>query len=384
MLYRVRSVPVRAHWTLLLVLPYLAAIFAVRFPVVAKMSGARPEDLVLPPLAWGLLVAVGLFASVLFHELAHVAVARRAGGRVREIVLMLLGGVSLIEHMPRRPRLEAMMAAAGPLSSLVLGAVLLLVRGITPAGVADLNMGLFYLGQLNLALGLFNLVPAFPLDGGRVLRALLAGALGAARATRIAAGVGTALAVALGLFAVLNGDLLLLLIALFLVTGAQAEAKAERARELLSQVRVSDVMMTHPPTIRASAPMDSALGLMRTAARLDLVVVRDDDTPLGVLLAADVADFPPETRRLVLVGELGDRLAARAVVVSAQASAQDALDEASRASAPYLLAVDRDPQGRSVLVGFLGRGEVENALALRTLEMRRPTSWGAPISPRRA
>src|SRR5262249_53472227 len=124
-LFRVRSVPVKAHWTLLLILPYLAFVFAVRFGAVAQKSGVEPKDLLLPPLFWGILIALGLFPSVAIHELAHTWVAIRSGGQVREITLMLLGGVSQIERMPRRPRYEALMAAAGPLTSLLLGGILL-------------------------------------------------------------------------------------------------------------------------------------------------------------------------------------------------------------------------------------------------------------------
>src|SRR5688572_13752197 len=219
-LFRVRGVPVRAHWTLLLSMMWMTPVFALRFGDVARVSGVDPAAVVLPPIVWGLLVAIGLFASVAVHEMAHTLVALRAGGRVREITLMLLGGVTQVEHLPQRPRTEAVMAAAGPLTSIALG--LLLIGGLRLPLPADLHLGVFYLAQLNFVLGIFNLLPAFPMDGGRILRALLTLRVGALRATRAAAWIGKAAAIAFGLWALAGGGLFMVLLALFLYTGAEA------------------------------------------------------------------------------------------------------------------------------------------------------------------
>jgi Zn-dependent protease/CBS domain-containing protein len=359
-LFRVRGVPVRAHWTLLLSMVWMTPLFAMRFADVAKVSGVDPSSVVLPPIAWGLLVSIALFASVAVHELAHTIVAQRAGGRVREITLMLLGGVSQIEHMPSRPRTEAVMAAAGPITSLLLGLVLLAALRLPLP--ADLHLGCFYLAQLNFVLGLFNLLPAFPMDGGRVLRALLTLRLGALRATRAAAWVGKAAAVAFGLWAFMGGGFFLALLALFLYTGAEAETRAQVQKDALVNLRVADVMAWHPATIPADATLDVALSRMRDASRLDLAVVDERGVPIGILFAADVAAVLPVHRPDLRVADLGSQLAKRAIVVDPEDAADAALERAGRKGATYLLAVE----GGS-LIGLLGRAELQNALALRAL-----------------
>ena len=359
-LFRVRGVPVRAHWTLLLSMMWMTPVFALRFGDVARGSGVDPATVVLPPIVWGLLVAIGLFASVALHEMAHTMVALRAGGRVREITLMLLGGVTQVEHLPSRPPTEAVMAAAGPLTSIALG--LLLLGGLRLPLPPDLRLGVFYLAQLNFVLGLFNLLPAFPMDGGRVLRALLTVRFGALRATRAAAWIGKAAAIGFGLWALAGGGLFMVLLALFLYTGAEAETRAQAQKDALAHLRVADVMAWNPATIPADATLETALQRMRDASRLDLAVVDERGMPIGILFAADVASVIPEHRGDLRVAELGAILPKRAIVVAPDDAAADALERAGRKGATYLLAVE----GGS-LVGLLGRAELENALALRAL-----------------
>ena len=202
-LFRVRSVPIRAHWTLLAVLPYFAFIFSQRFEAAARASGVPPHATTIPPIVWGLLLAIGLFASIAVHELAHALVGVRLRRPRREITLMMLGGVSQMERLPKRPRDEALMAAAGPAMSVVIGLVLLAIEQVVRA--PDPHIGVFYLARLNLLLAVFNLLPAFPMDGGRVLRALLASRLGMVRATRAAATVGKVAAVLLAILGALGG-----------------------------------------------------------------------------------------------------------------------------------------------------------------------------------
>src|SRR5262245_40479146 len=106
-LFRVRGVPIRAHWTLLLIVPYLAFALSARFGALAERAGVSTGAVVLPPVVWGVVLALALFASVAVHELAHVWVAKRHGARVQGVTLMLLGGVSHVSRMPPRPSAEA-------------------------------------------------------------------------------------------------------------------------------------------------------------------------------------------------------------------------------------------------------------------------------------
>src|SRR5512140_1362263 len=143
-LFSVRGVPIRAHWTLLLILPYLAFVLSIQFRSVASLAGVEDAHLLLPPLIWGAVLALGLFASITLHELAHTVAAVRFGGRVRSITLMLLGGVSQLVRAPRRPAHEAIMAALGPATSLGLGGLLYLAYVNSGAWPPDVQMGLFY------------------------------------------------------------------------------------------------------------------------------------------------------------------------------------------------------------------------------------------------
>src|SRR5262249_7665567 len=142
---------------------------------------------------------------------------------------------------------ETLMAAAGPAMSLVLAAALFVAYSLMPRAAADVRLGLFYLGHINLVLGLFNLLPAFPMDGGRVLRGVLASRMDEQRATRIAARVGRFFAVLLGLAGLWSGNLLLLVIAVFVYFGARSEEGQALLKGTLHALRVADVMAPDPP-----------------------------------------------------------------------------------------------------------------------------------------
>ncbi len=213
---RVAGIPIRLHWTFFLLVVFVAA--------VDWGSGART---VVSGLAW----IVALFASVVVHEIAHCMVARRRGAQVLGIVLFPLGGLSQLERMPTAPGDELAIAIVGPLTSLVLG-MLLLVAGVAIGAHVwppTLFAGSMWarLGWLNLLLGAFNLLPALPMDGGRVLRASLERHHDHLEATllagRIARFVGLALVVVGFLL-----DVWLLLIGIFVLLGARAEEEAAR------------------------------------------------------------------------------------------------------------------------------------------------------------
>ncbi|HZI06784.1 MAG TPA: site-2 protease family protein, partial [Archangium sp.] len=186
-----RGIPIRVHYSFLLVLPFLAWLFGQAFRAAAVAADVPPAALRGHPVLWGLGLAVALFLAVLVHELAHSLYALRKGGEVSDITLLMIGGVSRITRMPEGPRHEALMALAGPVTSLVLGGLFLGVHGLLEGARSfNLRFAFFYLGSLNIFLGIFNLLPAFPMDGGRILRALLTGRLGRVRATQTAGLIG--------------------------------------------------------------------------------------------------------------------------------------------------------------------------------------------------
>ena len=373
-LFRVRGVPVRAHWTLLLVLPWIAWVFSLQFAEVAAIAGVDPSRVLLAPWVWGLLLALALFACVAIHEIAHTLVALRGGGKVKEITLMLLGGMSQIERMPQRRGLEAEVAAAGPLVSVALAGLLYVLYDLCPARFDDARLGLYFLSELNLVLGLFNLVPAFPLDGGRILRGLLEGPIGRVRATRIAASLGMGLAVAMGLAGILMGSFLLVLIGIFVYAGARQEAAVEITRDFLDRVRVADLMIHTAPTIDVHTALADAPRRMRELGRLELVVVDEENRPLGMLTAAQLRDMSPFQRSFLRVRDILARVQAVAVFAHWRDRASDAFARADEANAEYVVVVDPDIEGGPHLVGILSRADVELSRALHELEGLSPDS----------
>jgi Zn-dependent protease len=185
-----------------------------------------------------MLMVAAVFGCVLLHELGHAMAARWYGIPTQDITLYPIGGVARLERMPRKPGPELVIALAGPAVNLAIAAGLAVVglmgAALVPgwAGPGSIVPGfLGLLGTVNLVLAAFNLIPAFPMDGGRVLRALLAGGLGRLRATEIAATVGRTLAVLFGLYCVLNGELLQAVLAAFIYFAAGAERNRVRFEE---------------------------------------------------------------------------------------------------------------------------------------------------------
>lgn len=369
-LFRIRGVPIRAHWTLLLVLPYLALVLSMQFRAVAELADVPRERLVLPPLIWGVVLAVGLFASITLHELAHSAVAIRFGGRVRSITLMLVGGASQLSRIPSRPSHEALMAAIGPVTSLALGALLYLVYAVSSGGPPDLQMALFYLVAMNVTLGIFNLIPAFPMDGGRLLRAALAAKLSRGRATQIAAAIGKLCAIGFALLGLWSANLLLILVAVFVYTGAQGEVEQVRVRDALEGLRIVDLlpqMKRPPPIVPAERLVGEVLPRMRELDRLDLVVVDALGTPVTVLQAGDLATVSAPARWAVTIGELAARLPVRHITVPWDISANDATERAAEAGAAYVIVIDPGAERPDDLVGLVTAEDIVRMVKLQLL-----------------
>ncbi len=290
---RVRGVPIRLHFSVLLLIPFLTWALAAQTGLVAEAAGLPVEQLALPGWAWGLIASAGLLVSITLHELAHTLLAIRHGGRVDSIVLMALGGVSQITQMPRQPKHELVMAIAGPITSILLAVGFSLGYAATRA-TPNVAFALFVLAYLNLVLGIFNLLPAFPMDGGRVLRAALAWRWGKHRATRIAATVGKAMAVVFGLVGLLGGGVWLVLIAFFVWAGASQEKLHAEVQNALANLRVGEMKNT-VPSVAVDASVEDARVLLRDAGATSGVVVEDGKT-LGVIRRDEIYKVPVEER----------------------------------------------------------------------------------------
>ncbi len=220
---------------------------------------------------WNVMFVVALFGCVVAHEFGHALMARRYGIATPDITLLPIGGVARLERMPDNPIHEIWVAVAGPAVNVVIWAVLVLVIGaetrVTELETLD-QAGANFIGQLaavNLFLVLFNMVPAFPMDGGRVLRAALSLWLGAQRATSVAAGIGQTIAVAFGLMGLLSGNLILLLIAFFVFAAANAENAHMQMRMTTEGIPAREAMITSYEALRPDdGLMAMSAGLLRT------------------------------------------------------------------------------------------------------------------------
>jgi Zn-dependent protease len=233
-----------------------------------------------------------LFACVVLHEFGHIAAARRYGIGTPEVTLLPIGGVASLQRLPSDPSQELVVALAGPAVNLVIG--LLLIAAIGPAHLADLmqidNPNLSLISRLavaNIFLAVFNLIPAFPMDGGRVLHALVAMRVGGPRATEIAARIGQALAFGLG-FLGLFGNPLLVFIAIFVYIAAAAEAQMSAAHESLKGVSVGEAMETRFTPVSIDANLGQAVDALLATAQHEFPVVDAFGKPVGLLTREDI------------------------------------------------------------------------------------------------
>jgi Zn-dependent protease len=270
---RLFGIDVFVHVTFFLILAWFGAM---AYP----HGGARGAG-------FEVLLVLLLFVCVVLHELGHALTARRFGITTRDITLYPIGGVARLQRMPSRPVEELLVAIAGPMVNLVIAAILLAFGGLRSLAFPAFDARIWetpFLGQLlllNLALALFNLLPAFPMDGGRVLRALLAMRMDSSRATEVAARVGQVGALVFGFIGLFYNPFLVL-IAIFIWFGANQEASVARVRGLLHGLPVSAAMATSFRVIEPRSTLNEAAELLLHGSQQDFPVV-DDDSIVGVL-----------------------------------------------------------------------------------------------------
>ncbi len=238
------------------------------------------------------LFIVLLFACVVLHEFGHIAAARRYGIATPTVTLLPIGGVASLQRLPSDPKQELVVALAGPAVNLVIGLVLIAVVGsVRPDQLAQIdNPNLSLIGRLaiaNIFLAVFNLIPAFPMDGGRVLHALVAMRVGGPRATEIAARIGQALAFGLG-FLGLFGNPLLVFIAIFIYIAAAAEAQMSAAHEALRGVSVGEAMETRFTPVSIDASLSQAVDALLATAQHEFPVIDAFGKPAGLLTREDI------------------------------------------------------------------------------------------------
>lgn len=346
---RIIGIPIKLHITLLLVLPLFAYIFSINTPF--GFGDVSPDWL---RYALSILATVVLFLSILLHEVAHSAVALRYGFEVQGITLFLFGGVSSMGEIPRNPDFELRMALVGPLTSLFLGLLLLGVDQLL--SVLGNNLYYFFgiIGIINIVLFIFNMIPAFPMDGGRVFRAFLAGHMSYIDATRKAVAVGQVFAVVMGILGLLANPWLIL-IAFFVYVGAAEEDKATEMVVPLEGLKVSDLMSREVITVPPHLSVSELVNLMFEKKHMGYPVV-EDGRLLGVVTFTDVQKIPADKRSEATVGDI---MTKNIIAVKPDEPAEHALRMLFTYNIGRLLVMED-----SRLVGIISRTDIVRAIQI--------------------
>jgi Zn-dependent protease/CBS domain-containing protein len=354
----VMGIPIRLHITFLLILPIFAYIFAIN-PYPYGFQEVEPST---TKYTLSVLTAILLFSSILLHELAHSYMAKRYGVNIESITLFLFGGVSSMEEMPRDPGQEAKMAFAGPLTSLIIGTVCLLIYGyiIAPNSTLYENpvfLIIWILGAMNLVLGIFNLLPAFPMDGGRVLRAFYARRMSYVKATQSAAAVGKFFAILMAIFGIFMKNLWFPLIALFIYVGASEEERSTQASVTLENILVKDIMTKDVVSVPSSMNIEELVHFMFEKKHMGYPVIEGGNLK-GIITFTDIQRVRPLDRPAVQVSDIMTRAV---ISVPSNAQASDALKLITSKNIGRVLVIDNGS-----LVGVLSRTDLVRILKLRS------------------
>ena len=345
---RIAGTDIKVHVTFLL----LVGLWAVEGYQEGGTRGAVAATLFL----------IALFASIVLHEFGHVLMARRFGVRTPDVILLPIGGVARLERIPDEPKQELLIAIAGPAVTLAIVIVLWSLLQLTQQPIMEgLDPGrpilpLLFVG--NLWLLLFNLIPAFPMDGGRVLRALLASRLGMVRGTRIAASLGQMLAIAGGVYGFVGDQPFLILIAFFVFLGANAEAAAVETRAAGQGLNVGQMMVTNFRTIPVHAPLSQAVELLLSGEQREFPVVDNLGRTEGILTRDNLIRGLSERGPASIVAQA---MTTDVPVVSPTVGFQEALERLRSSRLPALPVVD----GAGALVGLLTQDNINDHLLVR-------------------
>jgi Zn-dependent proteases len=299
----IMGIPIKLHITFLLILPVFALVFATNpQPYGFADVGSATESYAL-----SLLTTILLFACILLHELGHSYVAKSYGVEIRDITLLLFGGVSSMEEIPRDPSQEFKMAFAGPLVSLIIGFGLLALHLVAISFIPSYSNTSIYLmvgilASINIVLALFNLIPAFPMDGGRLLRAWYAKRMSYVKATHYAAYFGKMFAFIMGVIG-LFWNPWLILIAFFVYIGASEEDKSTTVTVSLEKYKVSDVMSKEVVSVAPEMTVEDLSHFMFENKHLGYPVIKGNSLK-GIVTFTDIRNVLPHERYATLVSDV--------------------------------------------------------------------------------
>ncbi|WP_418285544.1 M50 family metallopeptidase [Halorubrum sp. DTA46] len=357
------GIPIRLNWTFLIVLPLFAYLIGAQVGAIAEVmnatfnAGIDPAAINagLTPWVLGLTAALGLFGGVLLHEFGHSLVAMRYGYEIDSITLWLLGGLASFKEFPEDWKHEFWIAIAGPVVSVAVGVVCYVVFAFAPVG-ADAVLFVFgYLALLNVVLAVFNMLPAFPMDGGRVLRALLARSQPHAQATQQAASIGKGFAFVMGLVGLFTFQLLLIVLAFFIYMAASGEAQQTTLKAAFQGVTVDDVMTRREDlhTVTEDTSVAELMGRMFEERHTGYPVVSRGDL-VGMVTLEDARSVREVERDAYTVGEV---MAKNVVGIGPHVDAMTALQTMQENGVGRLPVVNE----RDELVGIISRSDLMTA-----------------------
>ncbi|WP_254762701.1 site-2 protease family protein [Natrinema marinum] len=388
------GIPIKLDLTFLFVLPLFAYLIGTRIAPVAELLntalGAGIDVGVISggatPWVLGLTAAVGLFVGVILHELGHSLTARRYGFPIDSITLWLFGGIASFSEMPEDWRQELTIAVAGPIVSVLVGIGSYGLYALVPSVLGDASPAILtgarfvlgYLALLNVSLAIFNMLPAFPMDGGRVLRALLARSKPYAQATQQAASVGKLFAVLMGLLGLFAFNIILIGVAFFVFIAASSEAQQVTMKAAFQDVTVGDIMTPaselhtvepdtsvaelirrmfterhtgYPVIERGGFEGERLVGLVTLSDAREIEPVEREAYTVDDVMTTDLQTITAESDAMTAIERMQEHGIGRLLVVSggAQPSADGTLEESSR-----------DDDGD--FVGLISRSDVMTAL----------------------
>ncbi len=362
---RIWGIPIRLNISLLVFLPILAWLLGsgAQIGVYTDTINAiwpgslDPATFQVGARSWtiGILGAIGLFVSVAIHELGHSWAARRYGIEVESITLWLLGGLASFAAIPKEWEKEFWIALAGPVTSVLLAGVFAGMLQLAPASLPVVVFTLGFLAVINIILAVFNMLPAFPMDGGRVLRALLARNRPYGSATRIAARIGSIFAMLFVVLGVLLFEIIMVLVGLFIYVAATGESRTVMLEELLEGITVRS-LATADASVDVSDNAQTLLDRLLAERRTDLLV-RDGEEIVGVVTAGALRSVQPADYATTRVEDLVTRDLPR---LDADLGAFPALVAMNESRAEVALVEERGN-----VVGAISRSDFAAAMELR-------------------
>lgn len=381
---RIFGIPIYLHLTFLVIVPLFVYLFSAP-PNQATLLGVPLSFNDLPAALWvkylfGTLATVFFFVTILAHEIAHSYLAQKYGVTIKSITLMIFGGVSQMEDVPRKDGQEWRMAVAGPLTSLGIGTgayvAWLGLKGMVdpPVWLAGTVILLGLMGIYNLLLAGFNLIPAFPMDGGRVLRSLLAEHMPFIEATRRAARIGRYFAIGMALFGIFF-NFFFIVIALFVYIAATEEEQATAISESLQGVTVGKLMSASVEVVHPDTTIEQLHDLMLSTKHMGFPVV--DKGLVGIVTLTDTHRIPKDR---IAHAKVADIMTRNVVTVAPDLDAAKALHVMSEKRISRLVVV----QGRDI-VGIVTQKDFLRAVNVLAVQ-KQTARWGQqfeqpPLSP---